>query len=82
MQIKIEIGDEDANVLVITDGQTQINRVLSSGDSRDFTANSTFALQTPRPSSITITVNGEEFSILTSKRHEWTLDNGEVTKTK
>lgn len=82
MSVTITIGSEDANVLVITDGQTQINRVLVSGDTREFEANKTVAIQTPRPSSVKININGEDFSILTSKRHEWTLENGEVTKTK
>ena len=78
MNITISISPEEANVLVITDGQTQINQVLQNGAIKNFTANSNVIIQTPRPKNVHITINGQDFEITTSSRHEWELVNGEI----
>ncbi len=78
MNITISVSPADANVLVITDGQTQINQVLRNGQTKSFTANKNVIIQSPRPTNVHITINGQSFEIQTSQRHEWELINGEI----
>ncbi len=78
MNITLNIVNDDANVLVITDGQTKLNQVLVKGATRTFTANNKVIIQTPRPKNVKITINDQTFEITTSTRHEWELVNGEI----
>lgn len=81
MELTVEVVQDVANIHVITDGTTQINQVLQPNSTREFTANESIIIQTPRPAYIKVTINGKEYSIETIAEHEWKLINGEVQKT-
>jgi cytoskeletal protein RodZ len=80
MQMEIEIVQDIANVLVITDGQTQINEVLQPGTTRKFEAVKTIIIQTPRPAYVKVKINDQEYPIDTTSQHEWQLTGGQVKK--
>lgn len=82
MQVGIEIIQREANILVQIDGETQLNRVLNVGDTREFTAEKSIVIQSPRPTSVKLTINGKRYEIEDTEQHQWEIVGGEVKKTK
>lgn len=78
MDIRIEIGPRDANVDIDIDGDNQENKVFSSGETLTYTADKTLTIQTPRPDSVKVTINDEQFVWNTTNPVTWTLQDGDV----
>lgn len=82
MGLSIKIINREANILVQTDGQIQMNRVLNVGETREFTARQSIIIQSPRPDSVNIIINETEYQLSGSGQNQWDLIDGEVQKTK
>lgn len=81
MDISLEIGPNQANVLVIIDGEQQANRVFGPEDSPTFAAQESLTVRTPRPSEVKVIINGETYDITNADDQTWELQEGEVVKT-
>jgi hypothetical protein len=80
MAADIEVGPEQAWVVVTVDGVTKISRVVEEGESFSFEAFETLTISSPRPQMVKLTINGEEYSFSAQAPAIFKLVNGNVVQ--
>ncbi len=78
MLIEVIIGEREANLLVEVDGTEVQNWVEPAGSMKTFKANNSVAIQTPRPDSVRVAINGEEKLLETTDKKTWIIFEGKV----
>lgn len=74
LNTQITIRDQEAYVQVSVDGNPALAQVLAIGDSRDFQANQTISISSPRPAAVVININEQQFGLENSREHIFTIN--------
>lgn len=82
MFIEMIIGPNDANVKITIDGALRQNQVESVDTVKTFKAKNSFIIETPRPDSVRIAINGEDKVIDVSTPIEFKIIEGQVIRSK
>lgn len=80
MLVEVIIGPRDANVKITMDGNVIQDRIEQPGTVKTFKAKQSFIIQTPRPDSVRVAINGKEETINGSNPTEWNLIEGVIVK--
>lgn len=78
MFVEIIVGPTEANLKVTVDGNMVQDKVEANGVTKTFTAKNSIKIQTPRPTSIKIAINGQIQTLNSSQEKEWILVDGNV----
>jgi len=76
--INIKVSGREAYLSLIVDNEQATRKIYQPGSDIDFIATNEIKLSSPRPDTLTVTVNDKEYEITSSSTHTWTLDDGEV----
>ena len=82
MLVEIIVGPREANIKVIIDGGEVQNWVEKAGSVKTYKAKNSVKIQTPRPDSVRVAINGAEKKVETTDQIEWILIDGQVIKRK
>lgn len=80
MEVKIEVGPEQAWVVAAVDGVTKITDTVMPGESYSFEALETFTISSPRPQMVKLTINGEEYTFSSQSPGIFKLTSGNVVQ--
>lgn len=79
MLVEVIVGPDEANLKIIIDNVEIQNKVEQPGV-KTFRAKSSVKIQTPRPNSVRVAINGQEFPLTTGDEVEWVLLDGTVVQ--
>ncbi len=78
MKITVTIINREANVKITNDGTIETNQVYQPGTKLEYVSKTSFALQTPRPDSVEVTIDNQKYTLYNTREITWRLVDGSI----
>ncbi len=80
MDIEIDIGEDEAWIVVTIDDEIKLQDVAESGSHFSFNATDTFTIYSPRPQVISLSINGEEYTFSSQSAAIFKIIDGNIVQ--
>jgi len=80
MQIEIDIGPDEAWLVATVDEETKVSNVVKPDEHFSFTANETFTIYSPRPQTVHLKINNQEYTFTSQAASIFRILNGKVVQ--